>query len=152
MSGELFGTLCSSVLSIIGLLGEERHVRLHEILYFVQSYMTFFPPPLIGFRNNVSDFSKRNRFCLRRSRRKHLCRNSVLVIPSIWFVYLYKQTVSITVVVMGTKQFNNKTTHRQQVKTGFVQKWENRSPGLFKDCSRTFSFFKDSCLILYAIL
>ena len=31
---------------------------------------------------------------------------------------------------MGTKQFSDKTTHRQQVKTGFVQKWENRSPGL----------------------
>ena len=29
---------------------------------------------------------------------------------------------------MGTKQFNDKTTHQQQVKTGFVQKWENRSP------------------------
>ena len=38
---------------------------------------------------------------------------------------------------MGTKQFNNKTTHRQQakhsVKTGFVQKWENRISGLFQD-------------------
>ena len=59
-----------------------------------------------------------------------------IVIPSTWFVYLYKQTVSITVVVMGTKQFNDKTTHRQQLKTGFVQKWENRSPrlsGLFQD-------------------
>ena len=56
-----------------------------------------------------------------------------IVIPFTWFVYLYKQTVSITVVVMGTKQFNDKTTHRQQVKTGFVQKWENRSPGLFQD-------------------
>ena len=67
-----------------------------------------------------------------------------IVIPSTWFVYLYKQTVSITVVVMGTKQFNDKTTHRQQLKTGFVQKWENRSPGLFQDYSRTFSFFKDS--------
>ena len=67
-----------------------------------------------------------------------------IVIPSTWFVYLYKQTVSITVVVMGTKQFNDKTTHRQQVKTGFVQKWENRSPGLFQDYSRTFSFFKES--------
>ena len=67
-----------------------------------------------------------------------------IVIPSTWFVYLYKQTVSITVVVMGTEQFNDKTTHRQQLKTGFVQKWENRSPGLFQDYSRTFSFFKDS--------
>ena len=67
-----------------------------------------------------------------------------IVIPSTWFVYLYKQTVSITVVVMGTKQFNDKTTHRQQLKTGFVQKWENRSPGLFQVYSRTFSFFKDS--------
>ena len=66
-----------------------------------------------------------------------------IVIPSTWFVYLYKQTVSITVVVMGTKQFNDKTTHWQQLKTGFVQKWENRSPGLFLDYSRTFSFFKD---------
>ena len=37
-----------------------------------------------------------------------------IVIPSTWFVYLYKQTVSITVVVMGTKQFSDKTTHRQQ--------------------------------------
>ena len=45
---------------------------------------------------------------------------------------------------MGTKQFNDKTIHRQQVKTGFVRKWENRSPGLFQDYSRTFSFFKDS--------
>ena len=43
-----------------------------------------------------------------------------IVIPSTWFVYLYKQTVSITVVVIGTKQFNDKTTHRQQLKTGFV--------------------------------
>ena len=45
---------------------------------------------------------------------------------------------------METKQFNDKTTHRQQakrnVKTGFVGKWENRIPGLFQD----FSFFKDS--------
>ena len=35
---------------------------------------------------------------------------------------------------MGTKQFNAKTTHRQQakhsVKTGFVGEWENRIPGL----------------------
>ena len=45
---------------------------------------------------------------------------------------------------MGTKQFNDKTIHRQQIKTGFVWKWENRSPGLFQDYSRTFSFFKDS--------
>ena len=67
-----------------------------------------------------------------------------IVIPSTWFVYLYKQTVSTTVVVMGTKQLNDKITHWQQVKTGFVQKWENRSPGLFQDYSRTFSFFKDS--------
>ena len=37
-----------------------------------------------------------------------------IVIPSTCFVYLYKQTVSITVVVMGTKQFSDKTTHRQQ--------------------------------------
>ena len=62
-----------------------------------------------------------------------------IVIPSTCFVYLYKQTVSITVVVMGTKQFNNKTTHRQQLKTGFVQKWEmgkqksRTFPGLFQD-------------------
>ena len=34
---------------------------------------------------------------------------------------------------MGTKQFNDKTIHRQQVKTGFVRKWENRSSGLFQD-------------------
>ena len=34
---------------------------------------------------------------------------------------------------MGTKQFNDKTIHRQQVKTGFAQKGENRSPGLFQD-------------------
>ena len=33
---------------------------------------------------------------------------------------------------MGTKQFSDKTTHRQQVKTGFVQKWENRSPRLYR--------------------
>ena len=45
---------------------------------------------------------------------------------------------------MGTKQCNDKTTHRQQVKTGFIRKWENRRPGLFQDYSRTFSFFKDS--------
>ena len=36
---------------------------------------------------------------------------------------------------MGTKQFNDKTTHRQQakhsVKAEFVRKWENRIPGLF---------------------
>ena len=67
-----------------------------------------------------------------------------IVIPSTWFVYLYKQTVSITVVVMGTKQFNDKTTHRQQVKTGFRQKWENKSPGLLQDYSRILPFFKDS--------
>ena len=67
-----------------------------------------------------------------------------IVIPSTWFVYLYKQTVSITVVVMGTKQFSDKTTHRQQVKTGFVQKWENRSTGLLQDYSRILPFFKDS--------
>ena len=67
-----------------------------------------------------------------------------IVIPSTWFVYLYKQTVSITVVVMGTKQFNDKTTHRQQVKTGFVQKWENRNPGLLQDYSRILPFFKYS--------
>ena len=41
---------------------------------------------------------------------------------------------------MGTKQFNDKTIHRQQVKTGFAQKGENRSPGLFQD----FFIFKDS--------
>ena len=69
-----------------------------------------------------------------------------IVIPSTWFVYLYKQTVSITVVVMGTKQFNDKTTHLQQVKTGFVQKWEmgkqkfRTFTGLFQD----FTIFKDS--------
>ena len=74
-----------------------------------------------------------------------------IVIPSTWFVYLYKQTVSITVVVMGTKQFNDKTTHRQQLKTGFVQTWENRSPGLFQDYSRTFSFFKDSIYYQFCI-
>ena len=34
---------------------------------------------------------------------------------------------------MGTKQFNDKTIHRQQIKTGFTQKGENRSPGLFQD-------------------
>ena len=38
---------------------------------------------------------------------------------------------------MGTKQFNDKTTHRQQakhsIKTGLVRKWENRIPGLFQD-------------------
>ena len=67
-----------------------------------------------------------------------------IVIPSTWFVYLYKQTVSITVVVMGTKQFSDKTTHQQQVKTGFVQKWENRSPGLLQDYSRILPIFKDS--------
>ena len=67
-----------------------------------------------------------------------------IVIPSTWFVYLYTQTVSITVVVKGTKQFNDKTTHRQQVKTGFRQKWENRSPGLLQDYSRILPFFKDS--------
>ena len=45
---------------------------------------------------------------------------------------------------MGSKQFNDKTIHRQQVKTWFVRIWENRSPGLFQDYLRTFSFFKDS--------
>ena len=38
---------------------------------------------------------------------------------------------------MGTKQLNDKTTHRQQakhsVKTGFLWEWENRIPGLFQD-------------------
>ena len=73
-----------------------------------------------------------------------------IVIPSTWFVYLYKQTVSITVVVMGTKQFNDKTTHRQQDKTGFVQKWEmgkqksRTFTGLLQDYSRILPFFKDS--------
>ena len=47
-------------------------------------------------------------------------------------------------MVIGTKQLNDKTTHRQQVKTGLVRKWENRSPGLFQDYFNTFSFFKDS--------
>ena len=75
-----------------------------------------------------------------------------IVIPSIWFVYLYKQTVSITVVVMGTKQFSDKTTHRQQVKTGFVQKWENRSPGLLQDYSRILPFFKDSISSQFCII
>ena len=46
---------------------------------------------------------------------------------------------------MGTKQFNDKTAHRQQakhsVKTGFIRKWENRILGLFHDF---FSFCKDS--------
>ena len=74
-----------------------------------------------------------------------------IVIPSTWFVYLYKQTVSITVVVMGTKQFSDKTTHRQQVKIGFVQKWENRSPGLLQDYSRILPFFKDSISTQFCI-
>ena len=43
---------------------------------------------------------------------------------------------------MGTKQFSDKTTHRQQVKTGFVQNWENRSPGLLQDYSRILPFFQ----------
>ena len=51
---------------------------------------------------------------------------------------------------MGTKQFNDKTTHRQQakhsVKTGFVWKWENRIPGLFQD------FFIFQRLIFFPIL
>ena len=38
---------------------------------------------------------------------------------------------------IGTKRFNDKTTHRQQakhsVKTGFVWEWENRIPGLLQD-------------------
>ena len=38
---------------------------------------------------------------------------------------------------MGTKQFNDKTSHQQQakhsVKTAFIRKWENRIPGLFQD-------------------
>ena len=51
---------------------------------------------------------------------------------------------------MGTKHFNDKTTHRQQVKTGFVRKWENRSPGLFQDYSRTFFIFQG--LIFFPIL
>ena len=38
---------------------------------------------------------------------------------------------------IGKKQFNDKTTHRQQskhcVKTGFVWEWENRIPGFFQD-------------------
>ena len=53
----------------------------------------------------------RTYFCLRRSRRKHLCRNS----DNLYLVvYSNNFTVSITVVCMGTKQFNDKTTHRQQ--------------------------------------
>ena len=69
-----------------------------------------------------------------------------IVIPSTWFVYLYKQTVSTTVVVMGTKQFNDKTTHRQQVKTGFVQKCEmgKQKSRTLQDYSRILPFFKDS--------
>ena len=73
-------------------------------------------------------------FCLRRSRRKHLCWNSDTLYL---VVYLYNSTVSITVVCMKTIQFSDKTTHRQQakhsVKTGFVWEWENRIPGLFQD-------------------
>ena len=80
-------------------------------------------------------------FCLPRSRRKHLCWNSDTLYL---VVYLYNSTVSITVVCMKTKQFSDKTTHRQQakhsVKTGFVWEWENRIPGLFQD----FYIFKDS--------
>ena len=56
---------------------------------------------------------------------------------------------------MGTKQFSDKTTHRQQVKTGFVQKWENRSPGLLQDYSRILPFFKDSIssqFVLHSVL
>ena len=38
---------------------------------------------------------------------------------------------------MGTKQFNDKTTHREQakhsVKTRFIWERENRIPGLFQD-------------------
>ena len=45
---------------------------------------------------------------------------------------------------MGTKQFNDKITHRQQaihsVKTEFVWEWENRIPELFQD----FFIYKDS--------
>ena len=41
---------------------------------------------------------------------------------------------------MGTKQFNDKTIHPQQIKTGFVRKWENRSPGIFRTISGLFHF------------
>ena len=45
---------------------------------------------------------------------------------------------------MGAKQFNDKTTHRQQakrsVKTGFIGNGKTE----FQGFSRTFSFFKDS--------
>ena len=70
----------------------------------------------------------------------------VIVIPSTWFVYLYKQTVSITVVVMGTKLFNDKTTHHSKLRQGSYRngKWENRNPGLLQDYSRILPFFKDS--------
>ena len=33
---------------------------------------------------------------------------------------------------MGTKQFSDKTTHRQQVKTGFVQKWETEVQDFYR--------------------
>ena len=47
---------------------------------------------------------------------------------------------------MGTKQFNDKTTHRQQVKTGFVQKCEmgKQKSRTLQDYSRILPFFKDS--------
>ena len=32
---------------------------------------------------------------------------------------------------MGTKQFNDKTTHRQQVKTGFVRFFHEDTPTTF---------------------
>ena len=48
---------------------------------------------------------------------------------------------------METKQINDKTIRRQQIKTGLVQKWENR----FQKYSRTFSFFKDSVSFQFCI-
>ena len=33
---------------------------------------------------------------------------------------------------MGTKQFSDKTTHRQQVKTGFVQNFKRTITGFYQ--------------------
>ena len=66
--------------------------------------------------------------------------------PSTWLVYLYKQTVSITVVVMEQNSSTTRQLTDSKLRQGSYRngKWENRSPGLLQDYSRILPFFKDS--------
>ena len=52
---------------------------------------------------------------------------------------------------MGTKQFNDKTTHRQQAKIVLRQGSDGNGKTEFQGFSRTFSFFKDSISSLFCI-